>query len=281
MVRSGMSVAPGAASFRAVTDVSSMRNSGPVVLLHSGGLSSRQWGRLASELAHVGYPVLKPDFLGHGANLAEPPRPAHFDADVEATIDLLAQRSEPAHLVGHSYGGLVALSLAGRRPDLVRSIALYEPVAFGVLHDPPDAEGLADLRRLSTNPIFRASDRGTEAWLEVFVDFWSGPGAWAALAEPTRQSFLASGRVVAEGVIALTDDRTPASAHSGITASALLIRGERSPVAARRVTAILSTALPHARLAEVDGAGHMGPLSHGREVNELIAAHIAAAEYAR
>jgi len=251
----------------------------PVVLLHSGGLSSRQWGRLADELADAGYPVHLPDFLGHGANDTEPPRPVHFSADVDATVDLLVEGGVPVHLVGHSYGGLIALCLARRRPDLVRSLALYEPVAFGVLHDPPDAEGLADLQRLSVSPVFRdEATLGTEAWLEVFVDFWSGSGAWAGLAEPARRSFLATGRVVAEGVMSLTDDRTPLSAYLSVTAPALLVRGEHSPAAARRVAALISGGLPSARLAEVPGAGHMGPLSHGQRVNELIVAHIAGVE---
>ncbi len=250
-------------------------SSAPVVLLHSGGLSSRQWGRLAETLTQAGHPVVLPDFLGHGANDAEPPRPAHFDADVDAIVDRLVTVGAPAHLVGHSYGGLIALQVARRRPDLVRSLAVYEPVAFGVLHDPPDAEGLADLGRLSAVPVFRdMAASGTEAWLEVFVDFWSGPGAWARLGDAARGSFLATGRVMSEGVLALTDDRTPLAAYASIAAPALLVHGEHSPAAARRVAAILAAGLPSARLAPVAGAGHMGPLTHAAEVNALIAGHI-------
>ena len=56
--------------------------------------------------------------------------------------------------MGHSYGGLLALMLAQHRAPHVRSLTLYDPVAFGVLVAAADAEGLADLDRAASNPVF-------------------------------------------------------------------------------------------------------------------------------
>ncbi|MDP9366622.1 MAG: alpha/beta hydrolase, partial [Chloroflexota bacterium] len=65
------------------------------------------------------------------------PRAANdFDGDVDDVVALLG---DGAHLVGYSYGGLVSLLVAARRPDLVRSLVLIEPPAFGVAPDRPDA----------------------------------------------------------------------------------------------------------------------------------------------
>ena len=128
-----------------------------VVLLHSGGLTSRQWRRLRERLAPR-FEVAAPDFLGYRPEARWPDgAPFHFHRDVELIESLVVG---PAHLVGHSYGGLIALQFALRRPHLVRSIAVYEPVAMGVLDDeaddydaivsnPPLHQGIAeDLRQL-------------------------------------------------------------------------------------------------------------------------------------
>ena len=259
-----------------MTDAADSRQ--PVVLLHSGGMSSRQWRRLADALGGT-HRVVAPDFLGSGANPAWPDAaPFGFPQDLDVIQRLVEGFGQPAHVVGHSYGGLIAIQLARRAPHLIRSVAAYDPVAFGVLHGAADAEGLADLARAEEAPLFADASRGgSDAWFELFVDYWNGPGSWRAMAAPGRDAFLRVGRKVFLEVDSLMKDRTPASAYAGVTAPALFLTGERSPAAARRTVAILAAAFPRGRAQTVAGAGHMGPISHGAAVNEAIAAHLAAA----
>lgn len=247
----------------------------PVVLLHSSGMSSRQWRRLADAIAPT-HRVIAPDLLGSGQNPPWPDgAPFHFDDDLAAIERLLAGVPGRLHLVGHSYGGLLALKLAQRDPARVRSLAAYDPVAWGVLYASGDPEGLADAARAVG--LRDEEGGGSEAWFERFVDFWSGEGAWRALAEPARQGFLRVGRKVFQEVRTLIDDRTPASAYAAVAAPALFLTGELTPLAERRVVALLAAALPAGTSVEVAGAGHMGPLTHGDAVNERIAAHVARA----
>lgn len=244
-----------------------------VVLLHSGGMSGRQWRRLAEALS-PGFRVLLPDFLGTGGNPPWPVgQPFHFQQDVQAVEDLIG--GEPAHLVGHSYGGLIAWTLARRAPERVLSIASYDPVTMGVLHDPPDPESLPDMQNtqaLTDDTL----EPGSESWLERFIDWWNAPGAWRALPQPQRDAFLQVGWKMSAEVRSLLTDRTPASAYSRVRAPVLLMRGEFTPVAARRVSDRLAEALPQARLVDVEGAGHMGPITHAPLVNSLVVEHIKA-----
>jgi len=246
-----------------------------VLLLHSGGMSSRQWRKLIAKLSPR-YRVIAPDFLGSGSNPPWPEgEPFTFTQDVDAVRALLVDAGGPAHVVGHSYGGLIALKVALAVPDHVRSLALYDPVAFGVLYGPADEEGLADLARAEKNPVFRDPARGgSEAWLTAFVDYWNGDGAWRAMPEASRQSFLRVGRKVFMEVATLTDDRTPAAAYARIDVPALFLIGEHSPAAARRLSKILADALPRGSLREIAGQGHMGPILAADAVNDLIAAHL-------
>lgn len=245
-----------------------------MIVLHSGGMSSRQWRQLAERLRGSGLDVHAPDFRGHGDGPAWPDRPvADFAFDI-ATVEALIEGR--THLVGHSYGGLIALLAARGRTDIA-SISVYEPIALGTLFDAQDQEGLSDLDRLVGDPSFTdPAALGTEAWLRRFVDYWSGAGAWNALGERGQASFRASAAAVAGTAPALAAERTPIAAYRSISAPTLILHGETSPVAALRASALVAQGAPDARLVTVGGAGHMGPLTHRDAVNDAIVSHIEA-----
>lgn len=248
----------------------------PVVLLHSGGFSSRQWRRLRDALAPT-HRVLLPDLLGYGASSPWPAgAPFHFRIDVAAISALLETLGEPAHLVGHSYGGLIALHAALARPP--RSLALYEPVAFGVLDPQADADALAEIERVRlTYTPSGDGDGADDRWLAAFVDWWNGPGAWAALSADAQAGFRAVGWKLSEEVRSLTTDRAGAAEFAALTAPALLLGGERSPRAEQRTLERLAACLPRATHQLFPGLGHMGPITHAALVNDAILAHVRAA----
>ena len=75
---------------------------------------------------------------------------ADFDVDADDVIGLLG---DGAHLVGHGYGGVVAMLAAARRPDLVRSLALIQPAAFDAAREHPAvAPILQRLARVASEP---------------------------------------------------------------------------------------------------------------------------------
>jgi 3-oxoadipate enol-lactonase len=95
----------------------------PVLLLHSVGLDSTFWDEIAAELARS-YQVVRMDLRGHGRSPV-PPRPWRMDdlaGDVHRTLAELGL--PPAHVVGQSFGGLVAQALVLDHPGDVRSVVL-------------------------------------------------------------------------------------------------------------------------------------------------------------
>ncbi len=247
----------------------------PVILLHSSGMSGRQWRRLQARLVRDGLRTIVPDLLGSGRSSAWPDGQAFtFLHDVEVVEAILARLDDRAHLVGHSYGGLIALSVAERHPAQVLSLSLYDPVAFGTLDGERDAEARDNLESLH----FRWGDSPAEheAWLEAFVTYWNGPEAWPALQGTTRSEFVRTGWVAHEGARSLVADLTPAGAYAKLRSPTLLLTGTGTPTAARHVIERLAESIPSAQKTTLQGAGHMGPLTHGDLVSDLIAKHIAA-----
>jgi len=228
-------------------------------MLHSHGLSGGQWRKLGAELGELGYRVVAPDLLGQGTSEPWPePKPFSFHADVERVVAM-----KPDHLVGHSYGGLVALHAARIAP--VRSLSLFDPVAFGQLGEADgDARAILDALDLRWDT--------PERWLRTFVEFWSGIGAWDGLREESRAEFRRVAWVIQEGVRTLVADKTTFQ----LDVPALLMTGEHSPLPARRVVERLAQAFPRARHVVVPGVGHLGPVTRARDVNAHIVAALTA-----
>ncbi|MBV8759586.1 MAG: alpha/beta hydrolase [Deltaproteobacteria bacterium] len=227
------------------------------LLIHSGGFGGRQWRKLAELLAPT-HDVLAPDLIGYG----EPwpaGKPFHFRQDVER---LAAMLDRPADVVGHSYGGFLALQLALARPDLVDRLAVYDPVAFTVLTPEERVRGFAGIKAQYELPL-------DEAWLAAFVDWWNGPGAWAKLPEPTREAFRKVGWKCSEEVATLMADYE--TDYSRVRAPTLVLGGGKSPEAERLTVERLARVIPHAELQMFEDLGHMGPIVAAERVNAAIA----------
>jgi pimeloyl-ACP methyl ester carboxylesterase len=114
------------------------RGSGPTVVFVHGGEEAGGSAAFASQLplAHT-FTLIWPDLPGHGQS------PAQGRKNVERDALLIADLLEDgAHLVGHSYGGAVALRTAAQRPEAVRSLTLIEPATLDIARDNPDVRQL-------------------------------------------------------------------------------------------------------------------------------------------
>src|ERR687891_2204690 len=74
-----------------------------------------------------------------------PPNPPVERVDFEVDAGFVAERLEPGdHVVGHSYGGIVSLLAAARRPEAVGSLTVIEPPATRVAADHPAVAPFAE-----------------------------------------------------------------------------------------------------------------------------------------
>ena len=255
-----------ATSFAAPAAVDARRHE-TVVLPHSSASSARQWQQ-AIQALQARFEVHAVEFHDHGAQPAWRGDAPMTLADEAALVEPLLAQAGGAHVVGHSYGAAVALKLASRRPALVRSVVAYEPVLFGLLCD--DAGSQCELQAVvavAEAMRQRLAEGHPQVAAQRFIEFWSGPDAWAALPADRRQAFAARVPAVLQHFAALFGDPLTRDDLARLRMPLLLASGARTVPSARRVVQLVCAAQPRAQREVLDEMGHMGPITHAATFN--------------
>ena len=234
----------------------------PVVLLTGAGFNAAGWYPHVAALAQAG-PVYGVDVPGdpNPSILRAPLTPLTPPESCAAWLDeLLGQLSDrPAHLVGLSWGGWVAMNQAIRAPGRVASITLLDPAGLTRL----DARfwwwfsisGLASLTPMPLRrPLARWLDSPAMLEPELMTLMWAGSRGYRM--EPKFPGIL-------------TDDELRA-----IGVPALLITGARSAMLTPAEARARGSLMPHAEVAIVPGSH--GGFNRIDELNDRIAAFIQA-----
>ena len=251
-----------------------------VIALHCSGSSGRQWDSLVSAMGDH-YCVIAPDLYGDGTQRPWPgERPFRISDEAAPIIDIIDRQNGAVHLVGHSYGGAVALRAALARSSRIASLSLYEPIVPHVLKA-MGPEGLSAWQEISglLSSLDTAIVEGAHQWAaECFVDYFNGIGRWMAMNAEAQTAFM---RYIPKAAIesrAVMAERIPLMAYTRLRMPTLLMHGDATTqpteLMTRKLAAVLRTAAWHV----LDGAGHMAPITHAQQINACIGAHIRRAD---
>lgn len=244
----------------------------PVVCLHSSAASGRQWRRLIAD-GGAAWRWHAPDLFGHGDRPDWPElMPSQLSVEAQGVLaGLPFDANEPFHLVGHSYGGAVALQLALQQRQRVLSLTLYEPVAFGVLPAlGPNEPEWAEIRDVAAT-LAAALDRGDDFdAARGFCAYWQGRDVWPDMDFVQHLRLAESMPTVRRHFEALFAAQWSDSLLDLLQMPVQLICGTHTRASARRVAQSLAARLPRAQLTMLEGAGHMAPIGEAARVNALI-----------
>jgi pimeloyl-ACP methyl ester carboxylesterase len=257
------------------------------VYVHGLGGSASNWTDLAALLGTRAAGIAV-DLPGFGRSRP----PAAFDftpaAHADALLCFLAGRNEPVHLLGNSLGGGVALNVAARRPELVRTLTLVSPA---MPDRRPDPRRVSDIRlalALVPGPVGRraraglaAVDPRTRAEQVVRVCFGDPSLALEhrlaeAAEEIVARSRLewaqeAGERTAREMVASWWWGISPWAVAARVQAPTLVVWGDRDRLVSPRLAARTAATIPRARLLMLPEVGHVAQIEAPATVARAVA----------
>ncbi|WP_170557642.1 alpha/beta fold hydrolase [Ruegeria atlantica] len=226
-----------------------------VVLLHGVGLRAEAWGAQIDALSAAGYRVLCPDMPGHGETLFN--RPIGLKGYADPIAALL---TEPAVLVGHSMGALIALDIAASRHDQVMGVAALN----AIYRRSPEARAAIQSRAAALDAWSVNDPSGTlQRWFgDQATDERKACSRW--LTEVNPGAYKAAYTVFAE-----SDGLTDAQLAK-IECPALFMTGADEPNSTPDMSRGMAQQVSNGQVEIVPEAAHMMPMTHPADVNSKL-----------
>jgi pimeloyl-ACP methyl ester carboxylesterase len=249
---------------------------GPTIVLVPGSCSTgAAWRPIVSQWEN-GFRCVTTSLLGYGRTTER--RSAH-DADISHEAEMLEavirRAAGPVHLVGHSFGGLVALAVALRKQVPLLSLTIAEAPAPEILRHTGEQQHHRAFREMS-DAYFAAFRAGQSAAIERMIDFYGGAGTFAGWPRRVRDYAVETTPVnILDWASAFGFALTPALLASVETPTLVLWGGASHP-AIVRANQLLGEYIPRATVATIDGAAHFMIASHAKVVAGMIAEHVRA-----
>lgn len=247
----------------------------PMVFVHGSYATTSTWKKLIERLAPTHH-CIAIRLPGHGGT----PDPKDGDAPcigTELTLLEAAVRQltdQPIHLVGHSYGGVVALAQALKGSLPLAELTLFEPVATWVLDVANDRPMQARVEAFLSR-YRRDAALGLPDVCGQVIDFWGGADDFAALPPHIREVMAT---MVANNLrhwdICTRAEHTQADL-ARMNVPTRLVCGTRSNQVAHAIVNHLHRLLPRSRRWEIDGASHGLVTSHAEACLSVLRAPIA------
>lgn len=247
---------------------------GPTIVLVPGSCSTGAAWRPVMATWGNRFRCVTTSLLGYGGT-AERRTPS--DPSISHEIDVLEtvirETRGPVHLVGHSFGGLVAVAVAVRNRVQLASLAVLEAPAVELLRDSGDRQHYWAFREMTDN-YFAAFSNGHSEAIATMIDFYGGIGCFASWPPRVRAYAVEKTAVNILDWASAYQFPLSATALRSIEIPVLILWGEASHPAVQRANALLSKYISQAVSAEIEGAAHFMIATHANEVSRFIAHHV-------
>lgn len=237
---------------------------GPLVLLiHGVGLRAEAWAAQIADLAQD-CRVVAVDMPGHGNS----PR-LSLPLDLAAFTDMIATvLDEPAVVIGHSFGAMIALDLAVRHAAHVRGVAALN----AIYRRSRDAKAAVQARANSLDGVTRADPTATlERW------FGTAPSPERAACHDWLVAADPMGYRDAYRIFAQEDGPTDVGLRA-LACPSLFLTGAKEPNSTPAMSQAMAALAPKGRAVVFEDAAHMLPMTHAAQLNAVLGGFVRAAD---
>ena len=238
------------------------------LLLHCSLANSRAWLPLADEFKDI-LSMIAFDLPGHGMSQDWDYTSDYQDRCLDISSTFI---NKPIHLVGHSFGATVALRVAQRFPDFVKSISLIEPVFFAAAFSD---YGELEARFMQDHADYFSAggDKNWQLAAELFLKLWGNNEDWNLLSESKKRQFAQRIPLTFEVSKSIYGDphgMLKEHAFSSLTGKSSVIYGDKSHFIMPYIGKALSARIPNTELKCIQNAGHMLPITHPKICAQII-----------
>jgi pimeloyl-ACP methyl ester carboxylesterase len=254
---------------------------GPCLVFVPGSFSTTAAWRPIIDLLKGRFRTVATSLMGYGGT--EEVRTADnckVDQQAEAVEAVIGHTGKAVHLIGHSWGGSVALSVALRGKARLASLVLFEANPCDVLRQSGDNETY-DLVRAMWDGYVKAYAAGERDAARRVIDLWEGTGSFDKMPPRVREYAIQTTPSNILDWSAHWAFRATLAHYAAIEVPALILHGGETHLAMRRVAQILAVQMANAKLGAIPGSRHFLISTHPREAAALIAEHVSSIEAAR
>jgi pimeloyl-ACP methyl ester carboxylesterase len=242
----------------------------PVVLIHSSVSGNRQW-RALIELLKGRYRLLAINLFGYGETTPWSGRsPQSLYAQAQLVLALCKDLETPIHLIGHSFGGSVALKSAMLLGQKVGRLILLEPNPFYLLEQDERMKAFLEVRDLRNHVKYFGSLGDWSPIAERFADYWLGEGSWNSMPEKRRNAFVGAMQPNFYEWDAVMDEETTVEELKALNTRTMVIYDKSTRFPILEIVDILMKACPNWTFRIISEGGHMAAFTHPEIVNPII-----------
>jgi pimeloyl-ACP methyl ester carboxylesterase len=242
-----------------------------VILVHSSVAGAKQWRSLMETLSND-FHVIAINLFGYGSTCVwEDDGKQRLEDQARLIEPFLPTGADKISIVGHSFGGSVAMKAAAMFKMKVRRLVLIEPTSFYLLKKYGRPEAYQEAVTLRDAIKLNGKAGTWEAAAEVFANYWTGAGSWDAM-QDDRKSKFAQALIpnFHEWDAVMNDETSFAEWERDLPKDTTVVSAQDTVRSISEIVELMKESVSEWRFEQIERGGHMAAMTKPDLINPIV-----------